>query len=182
MAAECDPDELEVNKATDVFSLNCQNMISALLQATLDFEEGQLEQPVLDSFWRAVFGFFANLCAHPAVRQLMSSSLNGKLLATLIPQVLAEIRRMLSEDDGQTKLALYQDITHRIVYIADEFYQEDKVNIFDRCGSSDLKKQALLCLKYFTGSAENNGGQHNNYELLNLCQQFVGLCGMSDAM
>ena len=75
-----DPDDIEGAKDAQsdthchLLLLNCKHMIAILKTSFEDFEKGELPKTVLFSFWRAIFGFFANLCSFGKITHVPNPS------------------------------------------------------------------------------------------------------------
>jgi hypothetical protein len=82
-------------------------------------------------------------------------------LNKIIPATLLEIG--VKCEGNVSQIAIYQDIMHRIVYIADDFLNENQTNIITSIPSKALP-EIKGCLAFF---AKSQGGQ--NPELNALC-------------
>lgn len=107
----------------------------------------------------------------------MSTASSGELLKGRggILGVLSEVGKALEQEGGGKgdSMEVYGDVVHRVMYIADELYQEEQLNAFEMGSDHEITKNALRCIKKFSEAS----GPNSNFELQTLCQQFIGLCG-----
>ena len=116
----------------DAFKLNVTNLL-AIMQAQ-QYSEDEAEKIVYFAFHKCVIGFLANLIELEELREIILEWNGKSLFSKIVPTLLQSILKECSIDEE--KLATYQDIVHRVVYIADEFYQaEDEVNVFKYANS-----------------------------------------------
>ena len=76
-----------------------------------------------------------------------------------------KVNACLIKINGSLNAIEYADVVHRLVYIADEYLKEDKLNQF-----KDLADDSFTCLKKFAANEKNA-------ELSALCNQFLEIAG-----
>lgn len=137
------------SSSASAFSLTCQNMLAVLVAASEHFHV----EEVLVPLQRAILGFFANLCSHAGVRSLFAKACQRKALSVVVPRTLETCQDAA--------------IVHRVVFLADEYWQEESENIF-----APLPADQVVMVRNVLKKHATEGG---NDELRALCQQFVDL-------
>jgi len=89
-----------------------------------------------------------------------------------LPGVITEIGEHCKKNE-QSNVAVYGDLVHRCIFIADEFYREDDYNCFHHLNTvpRDKVMESLMFFYNQTGQAEVNG------ELRSLCGIFLEMDG-----